>query len=361
MKRYLLVLLSICFAFVGCKSKKIENNSIVSDFVLSDTMIKNCEFSEVKLLPSKENLSLFGKIQADNNKLAHVEPIVGGNVLKINVELGDYIKQGQVLAVVQSGEVAEFEKEYLDASSDVALAEKNLSVAKDLFEGKLNSEKDVITAQKELVKARAELNRIKEIYDIYNLKGGSIYNITAPISGFIVQKEITQNEKIKADGNTQLFSIAEIDEVWVMANVNELDISKVTLGLEADIKTISFPDITYHGHVDKIFNAIDPETKAMKIRVKIANKDLKLKPEMNAKIDLHLSTNTQKLAVPASAVIFDDNKNWVLIVTDKNVVKPKQVEVDHQYNNIMYISDGLKEGEKIISKNGLLIYDAITD
>ena len=113
MKRYLLVLLSICFAFVGCKSKKIENNSIVSDFVLSDTMIKNCEFSEVKLLPSKENLSLFGKIQADNNKLAHVEPIVGGNVLKINVELGDYVKQGQVLAVVQSGEVAEFEKEYL--------------------------------------------------------------------------------------------------------------------------------------------------------------------------------------------------------------------------------------------------------
>ncbi len=111
-------------------------------------MFTRCEFTTAEMRDVKDELRLYGKIAADNNKISHVYPIAGGNVTKINVELGDYVKQGQVLASVQSSEVAEFHRQRLDAMADVAVGEKNLQVARELYAGKLNSERDVISAEK---------------------------------------------------------------------------------------------------------------------------------------------------------------------------------------------------------------------
>jgi len=350
----------ICTFQISCKNKKQENQN-ASIFTLSDTMMKHCLISDVTKEPLKNEIRLFGKIVADNNKQAQVYPIVGGSVLKINVELGDFVQQGQVLATVKSGEVAEFHKELLDAQSDLALAEKNLKVARELYEGKLSSEREVLAAQKEKEKAVSALNRINEIYNIYKLGNGSVYNIVAPISGFIVKKDINKNEQLRSDKSDVVFSIAQIDDVWVLANVNESDISRVKEGYEADIQTVSYPDRIYKGKVDKIFNAIDPETKAMKVRVKIANNDLSLKPDMNAIVTLRFQENEQFIAVPSSAIIFDKSKNWVMVFKDRNNIETRQVEVLRQVGNTSYISSGLSIGEKIIEKNGLYIYDALND
>ncbi len=323
--------------------------------------MKHCEFTAVKLEDVKSELKLFGKVTADNNKMAHVYPITGGIVASINVELGDYVTQGQLLAVVKSSEVADFQRQLLDAKSDVALAEKNVQVSKDLFNGKLNSEKDVIAAQKELEKANAELNRINEVYSIYHLKPGSEYRITAPMSGFVVNKDITQNEELRTDRTEEVFSIAQIDEVWVLANVNESNISKVALGYEADVQTISYNEKIFKGKVDKIFNVIDPTTKAMKILVKINNPDLLLKPEMNATVNLKFTENRKLIAVPSNAIIFDKNKNWVMVYKDRKNIETRLIEVYSTIGSTTYIKSGMDEGEKVISKNGLLIYDALND
>ena len=116
--------------------------------------MSKCKFHKVQQEDVKNEINLFGKIATDNNKTAQVYPIVTGVVKSINVELGDYVKQGQVLARIQSREVASFRKEKSDAQSDLAVAEKNLQVAQDLFAGKLNSEKEVTAAEKELEKAK---------------------------------------------------------------------------------------------------------------------------------------------------------------------------------------------------------------
>jgi cobalt-zinc-cadmium efflux system membrane fusion protein len=199
------------------------------------------------------------------------------------------------------------------------------------------------------------------VYGIYNLQGGSVFNITAPMSGFIVQKNINQNEQLRADKSDALFSIAEINEVWAMANVNESDISKVQIDYDAEVTTLSFPDTKYLGKIDKIFNAIDPETKAMKVRVRIPNNDFKLKPEMNATVIVRYNENRKLIAVPASSVIFDKSKNWIMVFKDRNNVETRKVHVYSQVGDIAYIKDGIKDGEKVISKNGLLIYDALND
>jgi membrane fusion protein, heavy metal efflux system len=360
MKNNTILLLAALFLASACTKEKKEAEQ-ASAFRLSDTMLAKCEFYNADLKEVKNDLRLFGKIQADNNKQAQVFSIVGGNVIKINVELGDYVKKGQVLAVIRSGEVAAYERDRLDAYGDVAVAEKNLQVAKDLFKGKLSSEKDVIAAQRELERQQAELARINEVFSIYNLKKGSLYNITASINGFIVQKDININEQIRADKSDVLFSIAEINEVWAMANVNESDIPRVKVGFDASVSTLSYPDEIYKGKIDKIFTEIDPDTKAMKVRVRIPNANYKLKPEMNATVNVAYSEHEQMIAVPSSSVIFDKSKNWVMIFKDRSNIETRLVEVYRSLGDITYISSGLAKGDKVISKNGMLIYDALND
>ncbi|MEO6831207.1 MAG: efflux RND transporter periplasmic adaptor subunit [Chitinophagaceae bacterium] len=358
--KWIFYILILNWLFVnGCKSQKSGEAKIV--FSMSDTMYHKCAYYKAEESDVKDEIRLFGKVTAENNKMAQVFPVMSGVVKSINVELGDYVKQNQLLASIQSSEVANFQKQKLDALNDVAIAEKNLQVARDLYLGKLNSEKDVTASERELDKARAELTRINEVYNIYQLKGGSIYNITSPISGFIVSKKINQNEQLRSDGSEPIFSVAEINEVWVLANVNESDISRVQVGYDVAIKTLAFPDTVYRGKIDKIFNAIDPATRSMKVRIKVGNADLKLKPEMNCTVSVSFSENKSLISIPSSAVIFDKNKYWVMVFKDKNNIDTRNVTVYRQLGDTTYLQTGIKAGETVISKNGLMIYDAIND
>ena len=193
------------------------------------------------------------------------------------------------------------------------------------------------------------------------MKQGSEFRITAPISGFVISKDITQNEELRSDRAEEVFTIAQINEVWVLANVNESNIAKVSLGYEAEVQTLSYPERVFKGKVDKIFNVIDPTTKAMKILIKISNPELLLKPEMNATVILKFSENRKLIAIPSNAVIFDKNKNWVMVYKDKTNIETRQVEVYHKLGEITYINSGVNEFEDVISKNALLIYDALND
>ncbi len=353
------------FAFVSllasaCAEKKAPEQQ-AEGFTLNETMQKTTTNVPAKIIPLKNQLNFYGKITADNNKLIEVFPIVGGNVIKVNVELGDYVNKGQVLAIIRSTEVADFEKQLIDAKNDLIVAKNNLKVTQELYEGKLSADRDVIEAKALVDKATSQLNRMDETYKIYNIKAGSLYEVKAPISGFVIEKHINQDMLLRSDKTDNIFDIAQINEVWAIANVNESDINQVKLGESASITTLSDPDKIYTGKVDKIFNIIDPETKAMKVRIILQNPNYLLKPEMRATIKLSYTEDKSMIAIPSEAIIFDKSKNYVMIYHGKNNIETRLVEVFRQVDNITYISSGLKENEKVINHNQLLIYDAIND
>ncbi|MHC0448035.1 efflux RND transporter periplasmic adaptor subunit [Flavobacterium sp. 3-218] len=360
MKHIFLGIAIVSLALTSCK-KEVENPETNTSFVLSNDMLKTTTTAEAKTEPVKNELSFYGKITADNNKMIDVYPLVGGNVMKVNVELGDYVKKGQVLATIKSTDVADFEKQSIDAKSDLLVAKNNLKVAQELFDGKLNSESDVLQAKSEVNKAQSQLSKIQETYKIYNIKAGSIYEVTAPISGFIIQKSINQDMLLRNDRSENIFDIAEISEVWAMANINEIDINKVKLGTNAAVTTLSYPDKTFYGKVDKIYNVIDPETKAMQARIKLSNTDYMLKPDMNANIKLSFNENQSMIAVPSKAIVFDKSKNFVVVFKDRNNIETRQVEVYRVVGDTTYISSGLKENEKVITNNQLFIYGALNN
>ncbi|WP_445456233.1 efflux RND transporter periplasmic adaptor subunit [Flavobacterium sp. HNIBRBA15423] len=352
--------LILLFSTSACK-KEETNSDVKETFVMSDKMLSTTKTATAQEEFLKNQLNFFGKITSDNNKFVEIYPVVGGNVIKVNVELGDYVNKGQVLAIIRSTEVASFEKELDDAKNDVTVAQNKYKVAKELFDGKLVTEKDVVEAKGELEKAKSQLNRISQTYKIYNIKPGAIYEVLSPLSGFVIQKNINEGMLLRSDNTDNIFDVAEITDVWAIANVNESDISQVKIGNDAEITTLSYQDKKFYGKVDKIYNIIDPETKAMKARVKLDNKDFLLKPEMRASIKISYTENKKMIAIPSDAIVFDKSKSFVMIFKDKNNIETRAIEIFRQVGNTTYVAAGLQEGEKVLTTNQLLIYDALND
>lgn len=340
--------------------QKVEESEAKA-FMMSDTMMNRIHLDTVLNQPVRSELTLVGKVAADENKVIKVFPLVGGVVEEVDVELGDFVKKGQQLAVIRSGEVADFERQMIQAQSDLLLAQKNLSVAEDLFESKLNAQREVVSAKKDVETAQAELSRVKEIFRIYGLGKTPTYVVRAPIDGFVIEKNVNRDMQLRSDNADNLFTVGQISDVWVLANVNESDIGRVKAGMSANVQTLSYPDQQFHGKVDKIFSVLDPGTKAMTIRIRLKNGNMKLKPEMHATVALRFDDGANMATVPSTAVIFDNSKYYVMVFRSRSDIETREVQVHKFLGDIAYIRSGLKTGEQVISKNQLLVYDALND
>lgn len=361
MKNLLYILLTLCL-LSSCNKEATKPETTESQiFVLSDTMQQRIAMETATLQNIKYVMNLNGKVVADESKLIEVFPLVGGNVTSVTVELGDYVEKNQTLAVIRSGETADLERQLIDAESDLIVAKKNQKVQEDLFSSRLSSEREVLTATEQVKKAEAELHRVKDIYKIYNISPSSEYVVKAPISGFVIEKNINRDMTLRSDKSDNIFTIAEINEVWITANVYESEISKIKLGMGTEIHVLSYPDKTFNGKVDKIFNVLDPISKTMRIRTKLLNKDYVLKPEMVATVQIFAEEERQAIAIPTSSVIFDKSLHYVVIYKSAKELEVREVEIEKVTNGTTYLKNGVKEGEKVISKNPLFIYDALTE
>jgi cobalt-zinc-cadmium efflux system membrane fusion protein len=360
---YIILLCIACVVgFSSCQKSVAEEQETKETFVLSDEMLHRIKIDTAQDKPVTSQLRLSGKVTADEGKVVKVFPLLSGYAEDVRVQLGDYVQKGQVLAVVHSGEIADYEKQLSDARSDMVVAEKRLKVQQDLYTSKLATERDVVDAKGEVQKAGAEINRVNDLFNIYKKGKGSTYIIAAPISGYVIEKNINNNMEIRNDNNQNIFTISELNDVWVIANVFETDIAKVKEGFEADVVTISYPDQPYHGKIDKIYNFLDPATKTMQVRIRISNQDNQLKPEMFATVYINYGeASTSKVAVPSSSLIFDQSKQFVLVFKDKYNIEVREVDPYKTSGNITFLNSGIKPGEKVISQNQLLIYNALTN
>nr|WP_295922170.1 efflux RND transporter periplasmic adaptor subunit [uncultured Dyadobacter sp.] len=353
------ILLGMAAAWTMSCCQQTADKEEAKAFMLSDSMMRQIRLDTVRTESVRNELTLVGKVIPDENRVIRVFPLVGGNVEEVDVELGDQVRKGQKLATIRSGEVADLERQMIEAQAELLIAQKNLSSTEDLYESKLVPDRDVTTARQMVDKAQAELSRVKELFSIYGISKSSNYVVRSPIDGFIIDKNVNRGTQLRSDNAESLFTVGQISDVWVMANVNESDIPKIRLGMPADIKTISFPDEIFKGKVDKIYNVLDPETKAMRIRIQLSNTSYKLKPEMHATVGLNFEEGGQMQAIPSQAVIFDRSKNWVLVFTSKSRIEARPVEVFRNLSQRAYISHGLTDGEAVVSMGQLLIYNAL--
>lgn len=358
--RFISLLIVIAAVLTGCNAKK-ETDDTTEAFVLNDSMAKKIELSTVKPEVVEDELKLTAKVEYNQDKVVDILPFVNGRVTNVNVELGDFVSKGQTLAYVLSGDVSETDRAVLVAQGNLASAQRKYDASNDMLKSGLLSEKDLIQIKAEYEIAQAELKKAKELSSIYGSKSPGLFEIKAPVSGCIVKKNMTDNMEIRLENAEPLFTICDLSVVWVMANVYETDIQKIKVGYNADISTIAYPDSIIKGKVDKLFNVLDPENKVMKARITLNNPDYLLKPQMFAKVLLKYNEEKQMLSIPASAVIFDKSKSFVMVYKDNAHIDTREITIYKSNSQKTYIESGLKEGEKIISKYQLLVYDAIND
>ncbi len=359
------VLMNAC----GDSRSKVDEGA-PKKYCMSDSLFRKITFEYVRMDTVINELILSGKITFNEDKIIKVYSLASGHVGEVKVSLGDYVEAGQTLAEIQSSDVAGLSNELMAAQSDVAIAKKNLDAAEDMHKSGLLSEKEYTIAQQEYQKAISSLNKSKEIMAIYGNSGSSEntagYTIKAPISGFIVEKNVTPGMEVRPDASTNLFTISDLKDIWAVANVYETDISKIQLGFNADIKTLGYEDKIFHGKVDKISNMLNPETKVLNVKIHLSNPDYLLKPGMFARITIRYPDQNKMLAVPKSAIIFDDNKNYVVKYNDKCNIKMQTVTVYKTSGDLDYIiSDpdkngtGMKDGDIVIGQYNLYIFTAL--
>lgn len=355
MKLFQVILLSMLLVVFGsCESRQTE--TVKETSVISDSVINHVQTAPVVAEGEGDVIKLNGKIQPNESKQAKVYALVSGKIQSVRVELGDHVAKGQVLAVLKSSEVAGMTNDLTLAESNVAMAKKSLQTTEDLYKGKLATEQDYINAKISYNKALSELNRARQVASITGGKHSS-YTITAPLSGFIIEKNITSNSEVRGDNSTALFAIADLSDVWIMANVYEAEMNNIHIGDPVKINTLANPSKDYTGKIDKIYNVLDPATRTMKVRVTLNNPGYELKPEMFATIKVNGRTKGETLTIPSQAIVMDNSKNYV-VVKNGNKLEVHEINLIKRIDNKAYIS-GLSPNDLVVTNSQVFLYQAL--
>jgi len=236
--------------------------------------------------------------------------------------------------------------------------EREVQATKEMFEDNIASERDLLNAEGELKKLQADYTNISKNLDLFHystVKG--VFEIKAPAKGYVVSKNINPGMQIN-DGD-ELFTISGLDKVWVMLNVYATDIQFVDIDMEVEVQTPSYPDEVFMGKITALSQVFDAQERVLKGRIVLENPDLKLMPGMSADIVVANTSEVEKIFVPVEAIIFDNNKNHVVIYNDDCDLEIRNIESSIKDGKKYFLKSGVAEGEKIVVKNQLLLYERL--
>ncbi|HVW95547.1 MAG TPA: efflux RND transporter periplasmic adaptor subunit [Mucilaginibacter sp.] len=346
----------------ACKDKK-QQATVSKQVCVSDSLAKMITIDTAKTTTMKDELDLSGEVASDDNNVVKVFPFSSGQVTEVKVSLGDKVTKGQVLAVMRSADIAGNYNDLSATQADVSVAKRQLEQAEYLYKNGIASQRDYTEAKENYNKSVAASSKVKSALAINgggNTSANGTLVIRAPQSGYIVEKNISSGSFIRQDNSGSMFTISNMKDVWVWANVFESDISKVKVGYTAKVTTLAYPGRVFDGRIDEISSVLDPDSKVMKIKIALPNPEMLLKPEMFTNVVITNSESTQSVSIPAKAIVFDSSKNYVVIYNGPCDMKVREVSIIKTVDDITYIASGLRPGERVISKNQLLLYDAIT-
>jgi cobalt-zinc-cadmium efflux system membrane fusion protein len=323
-----------------------------------DSIMQNVQTAPVTVDKVTESIKLNGKIQANEDHQAKVYALASGKIKSVNVALGDKVQKDQTLAMLQSMEVAGNSNDLSLAEANVAMTKKNLETTKDLYEGNLVTGREYTNAQVDYNKALSELNRAKQVLAITGGRN-AVYELKAPLTGYVIEKNISDHSEVRPDNNNPLFTVADLSTVWVIANVYESDINRIHTGDAVMVTTLANPNAPYEGKIDKIYNVLDPATRTMKVRIGMPNPNNELMPEMFVTVKVNGQQAANMFTIPSQAIVLDNSKNYV-IVKNATGLHIKEIQLIKRVDAKAYI-EGLVEGEQVVTNSQVFIYQALSE
>jgi membrane fusion protein, heavy metal efflux system len=309
-----------------------------------------------------------GRVTFADIEVGHVFSPVTGRVTKIVAQLGQRMKKGEPLAVIQSPDVGQFSSDLGKADADLIAAQRNYKREKELWEKHSTSQKDFENAEDTYRKAKAEKDRSLQKASL--LQSGNVnmvdqtYTIPSPIDGELLMRNLSIGVEVQGQysgGATQeLFTVGQLDEVWVLGDVFELDMSRVSVGAPATVKVVAYPDKVFQGKVDWVSGILDPTSRTAKVRFTFDNPGGLLKPEMYATVAISVEIR-KALALPKGSVL--RSRDQTVVFVDKGTTPDGQlrflrvpVDVDEgEGSQWLPVSKGLEPGTKVVTHGGVLL------
>ncbi len=326
------------------------------------------QVSPVSVRPVGNQIVTSGRVAFDDLKVAHVFSPVTGRIKKILADPGERVQKGAALATIDSPDVGNAFADLGKAEADLVAAEHELQRQKELYQAHAGSQRDYESAQDNYGKAKAELDRARQKARLFRRAPGSTgsqeFTLRAPIDGEVIARNLNPGAEVQGQysggGAVELFTIGELDVVWVFADVFEIDLARVKRGAPVGVKVVTYPDQVFSGTVDWIADALDPVARTARVRCSIPNPDRLLKPEMYATVTISVA-GPAVAALPRSAVLRLGDETVVFVETgaapDGRLKFARRVVVisDDEGSEWVPIIDGVRPGDRIVTAGGILL------
>jgi RND family efflux transporter MFP subunit len=301
---------------------------------------------KVESKPVNSELRFYGNVQVDERRQAYVQTRFAGWIRKVYADAtGNFIGKGQPLFTIYSPDLVATEQEYL-------LAKKNSeSLQRSTVNGVASGASSLFTAAKErLLQWEVSPDEIEKL----DQGGKPITDLTiySPVSGYITDKKALPNMYVQPE--TMLYTVSDLSDVWVLAQVFQSDAGKIKPGDVAEVTVDAYPGRVLNGRVEYILPELDMNTRTLPVRLVFPNPGLKLRPGMYTNVRVKLPMGRQ-LVVPASAAFHSGTRNLVFVYKGEGSIEPREVEFGPQVGDQIVVSKGVKAEEQIVTSANFLI------
>jgi membrane fusion protein, heavy metal efflux system len=300
-------------------------------------------------------------VESDPARTSVVLTPLGGRLIELKVGLGDRVKQGQVLAVIDSADLGQAYDDDEKAADTLQLTEKNLGRQQAQNQLGIVSDRDLDQAKSDRAQAAAEYARTQARLKMlgvardHNKLSARLLTVTAPMNGSVTALNVAPGNMIN-DPNQPLMSIADLSTIWITALVAENDVGAVAKNQDAEVSLVAYPDKTLHGKVLFVSDVIEPDSRRDKVRIAFANSDYALKPNMFGTVTL--SGRVRSLVVlPSSALLVNNDRTSVFVATAPWTFERRTVDPLLDEGQSVALRSGVTVGEQVLVKGGILLND----
>ena len=304
------------------------------------------EFATVQRKPLRDSLRVSGNVDIDEERLAYVQTRFPGWIQKVFADATyQYVGKGQPLFTIYSQELVSTEQEFL-------LALKN---KQSLVKGQTSSASQEGDWLVEAARGRLQQWNVPEREIAQVERTGQVQreiNVESPVSGYITERNALPNQFVQPE--TKLYTIADLSQVWVYAQVFQTDVGRLRAGDPATVTVDAYPSRVFRGRVHQVLPQVDPNTRTVRVRLIFNNSGLLLKPGMYVNVDLGLPLGMQ-LAIPASGVLQSGTRQIAFIDHGNGYLEPREIQIGTRVGDDLIVLNGLRAGERIVSSANFLV------
>ncbi len=303
--------------------------------------------------PVRARIVVPAEIQANQDRIVHVAPRIAGRIVKAPAALGERVRAGQTLAVLDSIELGEAQSAYLQASSRFATARADFERAEGLNRDQIISQKEYLRIRSEFEQSGAALRAAEDKLRLLGVsppagtdRAASVFPLVAPSAGTVIEKHAVLGELATPDKT--LFTVADLSVLWVQATLFEKDLAMVRTGAAAEVTVAAYPKEAFRGRVAYISEVFDKETRTVRARIEVKNPDGRLKPDMFAHAAIEAGGTANALLVPEEAVVLLQGQPTVY-VEEAHGFEPRPVELGARYGTRVEIRSGVAAGDLMVT------------